>query len=972
MTENRDMRERFIEYIRQYIRALTAGREEFFLSLCDLEEEPLRILRETVFEQYTVVIVDQKDYSEAVRMRNDRRKRRIVLFSGEGVKQIDSLKDFHEYSVTGEDRGLFWQCMRTAFSLRMSKMVTDFLDAILDESEASFWDFFKYFYEGTESGKPDIVSFNQNLPALGIWKSNETKALTKGKIRRMIRASKDDVMERRLAKALTENRLRKREETCISNNLARGDFQAIREKVFYESVEEQLKGTSRGGDGEASVPGAASEEREPELCSYACLLRERSGIPVEELEEIWQRERQDRDEAEDGSEDEAESEFDWGQYEDTGSAGLYQEQLGSLRKKAEGMNVPKEAIDRLLKKLSVFEEAFLEACPKVTKLTPICLYQFCQEALPYTQAYFEVLSCALTDSMIRKELLKSGIVSELECLFCRVEKEKISLPFYHPVCVFYYIELKKMYEFAVEQEAEEGLEAITAQTLQALIKKLGMRFPVKFLRVEERLYALDYTTVWNRGTVEFTSTGGEVVYSALDLQMVEKQIIDYLIKHSLETEITVVLVEISDLNGLVQLVDKIRQISGTERCNIGRVVFRILSSKEEELKKQLSGMWDMIGTDEIVRFRFGTNAFRGEKGYEIEKIIAEADMAVFADSSVLYYEPRMERFRENVNSLQNRLSQISVEEQAEEYFAHGRSDIGILWDTLQKAEESREEGLWHWRSREFNSSVLSYINQVVSRDADKTIVVLSSNDGILGEIYKGSYIQAHRKNDNGKSITIINFAKGNRMNRLPVAGDARISYSLPEFYKTSLDMDEAASFLGAEDVEMALYLEDGAFHSCCTAYMEDAEGADKGWQDTCEKWLKWQLEIFPSDFNVIQKYFSDLWVNFWSEEVRSVPAALMVRKLCQGGYITTHYKEEQAEKKSKMLSEECDCMEAVKIQEIFCFADTKAVMDSESARQFCDRFEPEMLGRILECDRQEGILDEWEKQKLCDLQKQLN
>ncbi|MCI8418458.1 MAG: hypothetical protein HFI33_13365 [Lachnospiraceae bacterium] len=960
MTEVQEMQKFFIKYIRQYIQLLTRDREEFFLSLCDLEEEPLELLRNMGVEGAVVLVVEHNDYAEAVCVRNDPEVKRIVLLSAEGVKQMDSLKDFHEYSVKGEDQEGFWGCMETAFSLKVPKRVRDFLDVILNEGEVTFWEFFTYICSCVVAGQLNPGRMNRNLPKLGIWGLRGREILTKGEIRRMIRVSKDEIIERRLTKALMDNRIKKGE-NIISTNLARGDIQTIRERVSYGAVKEFLKGPERGGEGDMPASGDASEEKRQEQCSYAHWLEEQPEISLEELEQCW---------LEDREEEEQEWALDWGVYSPLGSLEAYEEEFQKLGDKIREMNIPEERICMFLQKLTNFREAFTVAYPQVVKWTPICLKGFCDQALAYTQAYLELLSFALSDQMIRQQLLEAGIVSGIENLFCEWEGERIRMPFYHPVCVLYFMGLQKMYGFALEQKGEKGIEIPVRETLLGLIKKLGMRFPVSFLSWQGQLYALDYTTIWNRGAVEFTSTQGEVTYSALDVRMIQKQITDYLLKHPLVTEVTVALVEISDLSGFPQLVDKIRQISDLPCCNIGRVVFRILSSREEELKKQLAGMWETMGTDDLVRFRFGRKDFRTPKGYDMEKIVFQADLVVLADSSVLYYEPHLERFRAGGNALQNRLSQIRVEEQTDLYFTRGASDTQILWDSLQKAEQSREEGFWKWKSRELDSRVLSYINQVISADSHRTVVMLSSNTGILDEIYKDSYIQAHRKNDNGKSITLINFARDNRLNQLPVKGEARICYSLSDFYKGFLEIPDMPRLLAEEieDIDMELYLEEGEFHSLCTAYVENWEQADQEWRDTCGEWLTWNFEKFPKGKNILIRYFMDLWINYWSEGVRSVPAGLMVHKLFGGGDIITHYQEKELEGRSSVALE-YDCMEAVTIQEILRFIDDKAVMDSQSAQQYCDKYDPEMLRRIWRSEQKKHILEEKERKKLLELKK---
>ena len=94
-----DLQSIFIKYIKHYIEILTEGRDEFFISLCDIDEEFLKSINSSDFQKYKVAVVNNEDYSEAVHYRNDINVQRIVLLSGEGIKQIDSLKDFNEYSL---------------------------------------------------------------------------------------------------------------------------------------------------------------------------------------------------------------------------------------------------------------------------------------------------------------------------------------------------------------------------------------------------------------------------------------------------------------------------------------------------------------------------------------------------------------------------------------------------------------------------------------------------------------------------------------------------------------------------------------------------------------------------------------------------------------------------------------------------------------------------------------------------------
>lgn len=964
-TEERNVQQLFVRYLKKYIKELTQGRQEFFLSICDMEEELLDSLNDTISEEYVTIVVNKKDYSKAVRLRNDVKIKRIVLLSGEGVQQIDSLKDFNEYSVCADDRNIFWPCIEDAFQIKISGGIRDFLDVLLREGSASFLEFFRYLYSCIDGGQVKVQKLNRNLSNLGIWHSEERKLLTKGKIRSMIKKSKEDVVERQLTRALMSGRTEAwgKWKEAIENNLATGEIQKIIEKIPYSKVEESLKGITRDGNAKLSHIDEAAQDEESYICSYEYKIKEQSEETIEEIETLWLKER---------DEEEGIPGLNWGAYDVPGDD-LHYRQIQELKERIDCMNLPENKIQLFQRKFSEFVKAFEQAYPEVKKYTPICLYGFCNKAEAYTQKYFELLSYILSERMLCQELLNSEIISCLESLFCKTDETKISMPFYHPINVVYYTGLKRMYEYIGGQELDPEIQELEQSIFYALLKKQGMQFPIEFVSANNRLYALDYTTVWNKGNVEFTDTRAEVVYSALDFRVIEKQITGYLSKNPLATEITIALVEINDLNGLSQTVEKILYMSKMDRYNIGRVNFWILSSKEELLKKQLSQMWDTIGTEERVRFRFGRSRVYGENGYNVNVIIAEADMTVFADSSVLYYEPRMEQRREGVNPLRNRLMEINIREQIERYYIYGESDIAVLWDTLQHAERSREEGFWFWKSQEINGEVLAYINRAVSEKQNCTIVALSSNDNILNEIHNSRYIQAHRRKYNGKSITIINFAKENMTSKLPLSGRASISYSLFEFYDMSLDVEDIASFLSEDikDVMMELYWEDTEFHCNITLYREERGNREADCQEECSKWIHWQFEEMFGKKNVLSRYFTELWMNQWVEGARSVTAALMAGKLRKGAHIEVSYDEKDAAELKKEIIPEEDCMEAVKIQEILDFADKKAAIDSRTVQEFRERYDAELLESILKCSWKEELLEAGLYRKLLEIQKKI-
>lgn len=958
----------FEKYIKKYIELLTAGKEEFFLSICDMDDELLESLDADNFSDFCAIILRDNDYSEAVKARNNNEIHRIVLLSGEGIKQYDSLKDFNEYSAMGEDENILWECLETALDISLDPKAEAFLGTVLEEGKITFGDFFKYLFESvSEQGKLDAGRANKNLPMLGIWGCRNKEFLPKMQIRRMIQKSRDSVIEQKLRRALL-NSENKKEKTIIAKYLSNDDIAGLLEKISFEEVESYLKGGTKDNVS-FDLREETSEEEWEYSNSYEYMISERIKKEIEEIEKEWIDDRDNK---------KLLTWLDWEEYEVKNVA--IEQQIIELRQSVEELNMPKTKIKQFQDKINAFYSLFVAVYPQVQRYTPICLHNFCTITKKYTQAYFDILAFAMADDTVRRSLLNAEIVSRLQLLLCTYDDQKIKMPYYHPVAVLHYQALEKMYLYVIQEMEEESRIASTKHMiLMALLKKLGMQFPVEYMKHNESLYAIDYATVWEKGYTEFLNTDEEMAYSALDFRIVEKQIVEYMEKHPIHTEIKIALMEISSLNGLSRVVDRIRQMSESEECNIGKVDFLILSSKEENLKKQLSQMWDTIGKDDIVHFRFAREDYCEKGKYNVNKIIGDTDLTIIADCTALYYAPQPIKLRTGVNALRNRLVSVNIEAQVAEYVKYGCSDIEILWDTLQYVESSREDGFWYWKSTEINSKVLTCINQAVARNEQKTVVALSSNDMILSDIYATHYIQAHRQKYNGKSITIINFSNGNSQKELPVKGKAEISYSLNEFYDMSLDIPDVSSTLQEDvrDIQMKLYMEAGKFYSTCILFTDDAEGKCKlelELEDKCREWLTWQIEAKMD--NILGHYYNDLWINQWSEGVRSITAALMVRRLYDGAEIEDHYEkdkyaEKEAAKKAFSPPDDADCMEAVKIQEVLQFVDEKPAIDAKTAQEFCDKYGKGMLKRIVKSASGSQILEAKLHEKLEELEKKV-
>lgn len=986
----------FVKYVGQYVEALTRGKDEYFLSLCDIEEEFFEGLDLSELTNFRVVIINSRDYSAAVRLRNDTNANRIVLLSGEGVKQIDSLKDFNEYSVLCRDKIILWKCLEEVLGLngKIGEAVRTFLDVVLDAGEVSFFDLLHYLLESierraarvysSENGKKvqkgyrvtyslSVKKLNRNLPLLGIWRSRDEDAVPgKGKIKRMIRTSRYTVLENRLTKAVMNHEgLTENQERVVTACLARGDVERILRELCYEDIEGLLKNVGRGQRKKTTEDASTAENLS--VCSCEYLLLEQTE---EELEEVERRLKTERIQEE-------ESSILWGKY-DSGEHDRVEirKQFRQLEAAVKQMNLSPEKIVGLEKKLSDLEESFFDSWEGFWENTPVCLDGFCKATAGYTDAYLKFMAEFLVEDRNRYAVCGTKIVELLEGLFCQRTARGIRMPFYHPICVFYYSGIRLMYQQVLAEGRAGEMDGLKLRIQNAVIRKLEMNFPIEFLKVGGKMFALDHASLgcpnsradgqdseagW-RQWVEFPDMEKGAVYSVSDFRLVSRQITDYLISHPLLTQITVSLVDIGNLGGLVQLVDRIRYISRGGKCNIGRVDILILSAREEELKREMSQIWDAAGGGSQVRFRFSRQDYWDGRRYDIERIFRDSDLTVLADCSALYHDPRKVKAHRAYNIIRGNVEKMELNLQLEQYLLDGVSELPLMWDTLQHAAENREEGFFRWKSQELDNGLLSMINRQIAEEPEKSVVLLSSEDYVLSEIFRTDYVHAHRRKYNGKNMTLISFDHHNASQQLPEDGELKLSCSLKDFYHMALELNQIQKELHSEleDIRLDIRYEKGEFSCKCMAVGETAAELEEEWKDRCGEWVEWHMTEFPFQDNLMGKYFRELSMDHWREKTESLPAVLLAEKLAEPMTLKKEFTTLESMKEDYLTGREADCLEAVKIHEMIRFAVSGAVLDEQMMRQFEEQYEEEMLGRVLKCDdaHERTLLEKTRRERL--------
>ena len=284
------MIEKFVKYMRTYIELLTKGRKEYFIAIVDIEKKLVDGFLKLEAD-YAMAWFERKEYSQAVVLRNDKSVSRIVLFSNDSVKMIDSLKDFVEYPAIPEDRDVFWQCLTAAFGQEPDNDCKRVLETIMESRQIVLEDLFQYLGSCLDKfGNFKFSKIVQNLYQLELWaiRTNNDKDLDKAKkkqyLKKLIRNSDPLLAETKLMGGITEKKVvfsvEKRQN--IMKWLSKNDLKSVFKNVPYdEKIEQLFKGSGR------KRKDLSQEKQEDQSygSSYEYAMQEFLKEPMRQVEE---------------------------------------------------------------------------------------------------------------------------------------------------------------------------------------------------------------------------------------------------------------------------------------------------------------------------------------------------------------------------------------------------------------------------------------------------------------------------------------------------------------------------------------------------------------------------------------------------------------------------------------------------------------------------------------------------------------
>lgn len=955
------------DYIACYVRELTRQKEEAFLAITEIDAEALPGDNIPPVEGCTLVRVSPNDYSDAVRYRNDGRIKKLVLLCMDSVRRIDSLKDFVECPALPEDKALLWKILREIFNITSrDAQLEDYVYTLLQNVPVEIGDLLEYL-EDCISETKGVRSFskkkiNDGLNKFGIWRTKNVD-LNRGTLKRWIRYSNPDVVRSRLEKALEDGKLEGQLRSKVVTALGKDDLEKLFNTVEFKEVEDFFR-YKRPVKAKRKEP---EQEERAYGYSYDKFLKE-DYQDIESVEEDIRADIKTETEGE-GEVKGQEGQEDTGPFREVrrmfavkdGELERHREEIVRLQDILEDYAISDEKKKKWRGYLGVLLAEYDRALREgdFVQITPILLSTYCERQEKFISVYFELLGWLLTDKAMNHLCDNTELVDELQMLFCEPEKGKVEMSFYHPVAGLYFLRLKKLYEIACLEAESMGLAADIPIYMTDQEK---LWFPIRFLQEGNKLYQLDYTSLREPGRIIFYERESRVANSAVNFRLLNSVIEEYILQNPYLGMLSVGIVDLDDFQGLPFLLRRLQRLVKREECLLSRITIQVVSLKERELRRELSRLYEMGMEDPDIYFRFtGGRYMKDSHELELDRLMEECDLLLFADTDVIYNAGRLIQYTEKPNEVKKRLGAFDLREQLD-FFIDGENYIDLLWDTLQRIRNGGEVILSRWSNQELNLRKLREISGKVKTDSHFEAAVISTNDHLLRYIYREPHYCIRKSRVSGNTSLILTLSQQNRIQELSEKGSGDVEISLSRFLdELSGDEDFCGHLLeteGQQEVVLRVSYSEGHFRLYFAAETKEAD-IDLAEEDRkkLEQFAKELTEYLFQGKSYLAERFREMVLNelYGRAENYTMVMALYQLERYEMDSPEIHVESREPQKAVCPLYGSTDVLELLELLDFF---REFVEIDESAVTRFQEYYKKEMLFGALCVAEKEKFLDE--------------
>lgn len=944
------------KYLSAYIRELTDGKEEVFIAITDINAEMLPDEYLLPVEGCRFVRAEQEDYADAVRYRNDGEVKKLVLLCSDSIRRIDSLKDFIEYPIIPDDKKRLWKLLVQTFEITdRDGTLEEYVYTLVQNIPVDIGELMEYLGDCI-SKEGDCISFsrrkiNDNVNRFGIWRT-KGDGLNKGRLKRQIRYSKPDIVRQRLEKALEDKNMPEKLRKQMISALGKDKLEKFIKESEFEWVEEYFRYKKT----------AKKQKKEPVQeehiysYSYDMCLKEAGWDIVsaeKEIKACWKEEQEESD-GRGGSFAKAKEIF-----------AVEKQELSECRKKiedlfelVEGYGILKEKKEKWKSHLAELLSAFDQAVERgdYREITPVMLAQYCENQERFVSAYFAAMGWLLMDEAMNHLCENTEIVEAFQMLFCKEEKGRMEMPFYHPAVGLYFLRLKGLYEAAYQEM--EGLETIS-DIPSFMVEQEKLWFPIRFLQKGHKLYQLDYTSIREPGKILFYEKESRGANSPVNFRLLNSVIEEYIVQNPYLGTLSVSIVDLDDFQGLPFLLRRLQKLVNGKTCLLSRITIQIVSIRERELKRELERLYHRGMGDPGVYFRFIKGKYvNGGNELEIKDLLEGCDLLFFADTDVIYNSSKMVRYVQEPNEVRRKLGNFDLKEQMG-FLQTGRNHIEVLWDTLQRIQNGGGAVLSKWNNQELNMRKLKEISAKVQDDAHFEAVIISANERLLRHIYREENYQIRKSQISGSGSILLMLSQKNKKQELEERGMEVAEISLSGLLdELSGEEDFCKQLLEAEGLQ-EIFLQaayrDGKLSFVLVVETKEKEAAE----EETERYQQFAVELVRGAFvdsGYMMAKFREMLIKEFYGKTENYPLALALYQAGKGRRnspeVSVQIQEAGEGVHSHYLT--TDIMELLDMLEFF---EKVVEVDENSVTRFMEYYKKEMLLHTLCIAEAEGLLE---------------
>ena len=798
-----------VNYILTYLNILTKDKSSYFISFCDVELEVFDVLENNVEILGTginVVYLNTNDYHQAVLLRNDSSKDKIVLFTTKSVKYIDSLKHFSEYSLlppplTNPEP---WEILRKSFELASNAKLKKHFDTILQLKRPSLSTLFEYILKCTNTTTKHLDNklLNSNLSIFGCWNSeNKNELIANVKLKKMIRYSQPEEIERRLnSEGLAgegDSGLKKSQKKDIEKLLFQSEYSKIVNKYLFEQVSPYFKKVS-------ITPSANNTQEESISWIYSCQQfweegREEHDSPLSLEKEIALNWKNEMDEPYLLQYQAIFKRFD---RLFTFSEGIskYSNDIDELRKKimSNSTNIrpsSKERMDAGLDELKRKFNLVFQDFQNCDSRFPYLLHGFLNYSNTYAHVYLNLLQLVFKDELLQRELTSHGLLGDLLQLFILKDGRNCHLPFFHPFFIIYLNKQKFYYDqlLCLDEESWGDMDKDVLLAASAYsILNYSQSFPINTLLFGNQLYRFDNNFENIPFYLSFITAVEEGSITSIEPNLIYPQVADYIREHPYVNRLELLLAGDFSLNTLVALEEKTKFFLEDERNLLDSFTLNIVTSETGKLRKELDRLFmdDQISNRMHLKFFTELNELKGS----FPQAIKNRQLVFILDSQFLYNKPQLQQITNLPNTIKEDVLSFKLSDFINS-FNGIINRVAVLWDTLHGTVLNGNFKLSFWEFNQPNHKMFGDIGLASLENPASKIVVFSSNTNISDYIFVKKRLSYSIKNNHGSDVLQLVFSTGETLSDTKMPSEVVAQFPLMDI----MDADNLPICLNFDD-----------------------------------------------------------------------------------------------------------------------------------------------------------------------------